>query len=102
MLENSVSAGVDVGSTWLDLGFPPFGKPIRVRNNEAGIATIVAALGERGVGRVALEAIGGYARKLTAALIEAEVTVFMVNPRRIKAFPRLKASSPRPTGWTRV
>ena len=73
-----------------------------MRNNEAGIATIVAALGERGVGRVALEAIGGYARKLTAALIEAEVTVFMVNPRRIKAFPRLKASSPRPTGWTRV
>ncbi len=86
MLESSVSAGVDVGSTWLDLGFHPFGKPIRVRNNEAGIATIVAALGQRGVGRVALEAIGGYARRLTAALIEADVTVFMVNPRRIKAF----------------
>ena len=86
MLESSVSAGVDVGSTWLDLGFHPFGKPIRVRNSEAGIAIIVAALGQRGVGRVALEAIGGYARKLVAALIEADVTVFMVNPRRIKAF----------------
>ena len=86
MLEISVSAGVDVGSTWLDLGFHPFGKPIRVRNNEVGIAAIVAALGQRGVGRVALEAIGGYARKLTAALIEASVTVFTVNPRRIKAF----------------
>jgi transposase len=86
MLESSVSAGVDVGSTWLDLGFHPFGKPIRVRNNEVGIAAIVAALGQRGVGRVALEAIGGYARKLTAALIEAGVTVFTVNPRRIKAF----------------
>jgi transposase len=57
-----------------------------VRNNEVGIAAIVAALGQRGVGRVALEAIGGYARKLTAALIEAGVTVFTVNPRRIKAF----------------
>jgi transposase len=86
MLESSVSAGVDVGSPWLDLGFHPFGKPIRVRNNEVGIAAIVAALGQRGVGRVALEAIGGYARKLTAALIEAGVTVFTVNPRRIKAF----------------
>src|SRR5258708_12229269 len=85
MLESSVSAGVDVGSTWLDLGFHPFGKPIRVRNNEVGIAAIVAALGQRGVGRVALEAIGGYARKLTAALIEAGITVFTVNPRRIKA-----------------
>jgi uncharacterized protein YwlG (UPF0340 family) len=44
MLETSVSAGVDVGSTWLDLGFHPFAKPIRARNSEAGIATIVAAL----------------------------------------------------------
>ena len=41
---------------------------------------------ERAVGKVALEAIGGYARKLVAALIEAEVKVFLVNPRRIKAF----------------
>jgi transposase len=86
MLETSVSAGVDVGSTWLDLGFHPFVKPIRTRNSEAGIATIVAALRQRGVGRVALEAIGGYGRKLMAALIEAAVTVFTVNPRRIKAF----------------
>jgi transposase len=35
---------------------------------------------------VAIEAIGGYARKLAMALIEAEVKVFLVNPRRIKAF----------------
>jgi transposase len=86
MLETSVSAGVDVGSTWLDLGFHPFAKPMRARNSEAGVATIVAALRQRGVGRVAMEAIGGYAHKLVAALIEAGVTVFTVNPRRIKAF----------------
>ena len=35
---------------------------------------------------MALEAIGGYARKLVAALIEAGVTIFLVDPRRIKAF----------------
>jgi len=86
MTDMSLSAGIDVGSAWLDLGFHPFAKPIRARNNEAGVGTIVAALRQRGVGRVALEAIGGYARKLVAALIEAEVTVFLVNPRRIKAF----------------
>jgi transposase len=38
------------------------------------------------VGKVALEAIGGYARWLTAALIEAGLSVFVVNPRRIEAF----------------
>ena len=41
---------------------------------------------ERGVAKVALEAIGGYGRKLVAALIEADLNVFVVNPRRIKAF----------------
>jgi transposase len=86
MNDMSPSAGIDIGSTWLDLGFHPFAKPIRAPNSDAGIATIIAALRERRVGKVALEAIGGYARKLMAALIEAEVRVFVVNPRRIKAF----------------
>src|SRR5579863_2493821 len=86
MINMTLSAGVDVGSAWLDVGFHPFARPIRARNNETGVGTIVAALRERGVGKVALEAIGGYARKLVAALIEAEVKVFVVNPRRIKAF----------------
>ena len=86
MNDAAPSAGIDVGSTWLDLGFHPFAKPVRAPNREAGIATSVAALRLRGAGKVALEAIGGYARKLVAALIEAEVRVFLVNPRRIKAF----------------
>jgi transposase len=86
MNDLSSSAGVDVGSLWLDLGFHPFAKPIRAPNTEAGIATILAALRERGAGKVAIEAIGGYARKLAMALIEAGVKVFLVNPRRIKAF----------------
>jgi len=64
MNDLSPSAGVDVGSLWLDLGFHPFAKPIRAPNREAGIATILAALRERGAGQVAIEAIGGYARKL--------------------------------------
>jgi transposase len=86
MIDVSLSAGVDVGSTWLDLGFHPFARPIRARNSDSGVETIVAALRLRGVGKVALEAIGGYARKLVAALIEADLKVFVVNPRRIKAF----------------
>ena len=86
MNDLSPSAGVDVGSLWLDLGFHPFAKPIRAPNTEAGIETILAAVRERGAGQVAIEAIGGYARKLAMAMSEAEVKVFLVNPRRIKAF----------------
>ena len=80
------SAGVDVGLRWLDLGFYPFVKPIRAPNSDQGIETIIAALRERGAVKVALEAIGGYGRKLVAALIGADFRVFVVNPRRIKAF----------------
>lgn len=86
MIDASLSAGVDVGLRWLDLGFHPFVKPIRAPNNDQGIETIIAALRERGAVKVALEAIGGYGRKLVAALIGADFRVFVVNPRRIKAF----------------
>jgi hypothetical protein len=55
-----------------------------VRNNEAGMATIVASLGRAWRGPGGAGGDRGYARKLTGALIEADVTVFMVNPRRIK------------------
>jgi transposase len=38
------------------------------------------------VSKVVLEAIGSYGRKLICALVEAGFSVFVVNPRRIKAF----------------
>jgi hypothetical protein len=38
----SASAGVDVGSLWLNLRFHPFTKPILAPNMEAGIETILA------------------------------------------------------------
>jgi transposase len=86
MLSVASSAGIDVGKQYLDVGFFPAAKPLRVVNEPTGIAKIVSVLRARGVGRVALEAIGSYARKVICALVEAGFQVFVVNPRRIKAF----------------
>lgn len=86
MLSVTPSAGVDVGQTWLDLGFFPFAKPFRAPNSPEGIEKIIAALRAKGAARVVLEATGSYARKLVCALVEARFPVFVVNPRRIKAF----------------
>lgn len=86
MLSIVPSAGVDVGQQYLDLGFFPTAKPLRVANKEEGIAKIVCLLREKGVSKIAIEAIGAYARKLVCALVEAGFSVFVVNPRRIKAF----------------
>jgi transposase len=86
MLSVASSAGIDVGKQYLDVGFFPAAKPLRVVNEPTGIAKIVSVLRARGVGRVVLEAIGSYARKVICALVEAGFQVFVVNPRRIKAF----------------
>ena len=86
MLSVASSAGIDVGKQYLDVGFFPAAKPLRVVNEPTGIAKIVSVLRARGVGKVVLEAIGSYARKVICALVEAGFQVFVVNPRRIKAF----------------
>jgi transposase len=86
MLSVASSAGIDVGKQYLDVGFFPAAKPLRAVNEPIGIAKIISVLRARGVGRVVLEAIGSYARKIICALVEAGFQVFVVNPRRIKAF----------------
>lgn len=69
----TLTAGVDVGKTFLDLGFHPAGKPVRYKNDERGIAQLIAAVQKRGTLSVAIEAIGPYAQRLVAALATAGV-----------------------------
>jgi transposase len=78
-------AGIDVGKTFLDLGFDPAAKPLRFRNDGAGIAALIAALRRRGVGTLALEAIGPYAYALTNALVAAGFEV--ASPIRARSGP---------------
>lgn len=86
MLAPNPVAGVDVGKSFLDLGFDLAAKPLRVRNDAPGIATLVEALRRRGAGRVALEAIGPYAWPLTAALVAEGFEVGLADPRQVRAF----------------
>lgn len=81
-----LAAGVDVGQRFLDLGLAPGGHTHRYRNEPDDIARLVARLVRTGVARVVLEAIGSYAQPLVVALVEAGLSVGVVNPRRIKAF----------------
>lgn len=81
-----LAAGIDVGQRFLDLGLAPSGRTTRYRNEPDDIARLVARLSQEGVGRVVLEAIGSYAQALVLALVEAGLSVGVVNPRRIKAF----------------
>lgn len=82
----TVAAGIDAGKAFLDIGFAPAGKAFRMPNVPASFPALIERLRRQGVVRVALEAIGPYARDLVRALTEAAFQVAVVNPRRIKAF----------------
>ena len=100
MLAANPVAGIDVGKSFLDLGFDPAARALRVGNDARGIAALIEALRRRGASRVALEAIGPYAWPLTAALVAKGFEVGIADPRQVRAFRPPRAASPRPTGWT--
>lgn len=80
--------GIDVGKTWLDTAALPAapGLPRRVANTEAGVAALVAALGELGPTLVVLEATGADHRPLLTALLAAGVPTALANPAQVAAF----------------
>ena len=84
MIDASLSAAF-TSLYLLDLEFHPFAKPIRARNSQAGIETLIAALRDRASPRWRSRRSAAIA-KAVAALIHADLNVFVVNPRRIKAF----------------
>ena len=86
MLASPPFAGIDVGKRFLDLGFEPAAKPLRVGNDAAGFAALVDALRRRGVSRVAIEAIGPYSWPLAATLVAEGFEVGVADPRQVRAF----------------
>jgi transposase len=85
-MSHSVTAGIDAGQRFLDVGFAPSSKTFRVANTAEGIATLVERLAKAEVKRIILEAIGPYAQRLIQTLVLSGFEVGVVNPRRIKAF----------------
>jgi transposase len=81
-----VSAGIDAGKTYLDIGIEPSRSCFRVANAAAGIEDAIVRLQQAGVRKVVLEAIGPFAQAMVTRLVSTGFEVGLVNPRRIKAF----------------
>ena len=79
-------AGVDVSKGRLDLFVDAGDKSLRVANDDAGVAALVAALPGHGARPVVVEATGRYHRRAAAALLRAGVDVAVVNPAHARAF----------------
>jgi transposase len=89
MQSNTKVAGVDVGKAWLDVAVHGLEDSGRWPNSTAGIAELIGWLKAREVGRVGMEATGGYERGLRSALEAAAVEVVVHQPIEVKLFARL-------------
>jgi transposase len=83
-------AGVDVGKRHLDGCVHGLEDSVRVENTEAGVSELIAWLRSREVGRVGLEATGGYERRLRSALDRAGLEVVVHQPMEVHRFAQLK------------
>lgn len=83
-------AGIDVGKRWLDAAVHGLEDDLHVSNALAGFSELIAWLKAREVGRVGMEATGGYERGVRAALEQAGFEVVVHQPLEIRRFAQLK------------
>ena len=83
-------AGIDVGKRGLDIAVHGLEDERRVENEPTGFSELIAWLRAREVGRVGLEATGGYERGVRAALEAAGFEVVVHQPLEVRRFAQLK------------
>jgi transposase len=87
---NTKIAGIDVGKRQLDVAVYGHCDELQVANTTAGISELVAWLKAREVGRVGMEATGGYERAVRSALEAAGFEVVVHQPIEVRLFAKLK------------
>ena len=87
---NTRVAGVDVGKRWLDVAVHGLEGQTQVANGPAGLSELIAWLKAREVGRVGLEATGGYERRARLALEQAGFEVVVHQPIEVRRYAQLK------------
>lgn len=88
MESEPVWVGIDVSKEELDVALGVEGPAWSVRNDEAGIGTLVEDLQERSCALIVLEATGGFETPVTTALAAAGLPVVVINPRQARDFAR--------------
>lgn len=87
---NTKVAGIDVGKRRLDVAIHGLEDETQVDNGPMGFSELIGWLKVREVGRVGLEATGGYERGVRAALEQAGVEVVVHQPLEVRLFAKLK------------
>jgi len=88
-LETRIAVGVDVSKAHLDVFHSGAQLHRQFDHSPSGIAELLAWINESGpVGRVVIEASGGYEMPLWHALCAANIPAARVNPKRVRDFAR--------------
>lgn len=81
-----VAAGIDTGKRTLDVALHGRKTRLQVENTEAGHGQLVRWLRRHKVGRVGIEASGGYEKAIVARLRQDGFTVVVFQPRQVRAY----------------
>ena len=80
------TAGIDTGKAWLDVALASATSRLRVSNDADGHEDLAVWLKHQGVGRVAIEASGGYERAVVALLRRRGFEVAVLQPMQVRSF----------------
>ena len=80
--------GIDVSKERLDIGTYPSGQCQSVTHDDASIQGLVAQWKELRPRLIVLEATGGFERRISRALVSAELRFTIVNPRHVRNFAK--------------
>jgi transposase len=83
-------AGIDTGKLWLDAAVAGRTAPVRVANSPEGHTELCAWLRAHGIGRVGIEASGGYERPVVRALRQAGFAVVVFQPAQVRAYAQFR------------
>jgi transposase len=85
-----MTAGIDTSKASLDVAIHGRGERWRFANACSGWHALAANLAEAGVGRIGIEATGGYERGVVGHLRAAGFTVLVLQPVQVRAYARVR------------
>ena len=87
-MKTGAYVGIDVSKATLDVAIGGDGEMIQVKNDEEGIARLLARLEEAAPTLVVLEATGGYESLVAGTIAGRGIDVAVVNPRQVRDFAK--------------
>jgi len=83
-----IFVGIDISKVWLDVAVHGQEDPLRARNDDTGITSLVKRLKKLRPSLIVLEPTGGFEKLVMAELTDAGLPAVVVNAKRVRDFAR--------------